>query len=105
MANLLHTNRWTVGIAFCMSMISPILLFTLVMGLIGTMRYFAQACVTTAGGPWHGTLFYALNPFNTAFTEYRLGYASAMAWIMFAIILTVTLTMMKLSNRFVYCHS
>jgi len=86
-------------------MISPILLFTLVMGMIGTMQYFAQAYVMTAGGPWDSTLFYALNLFNTAFTEYRLGYASAMAWIMFAIILSVTLAMMKLSNRFVYYHS
>ncbi len=86
-------------------MISPILLFTLVMGLIGTMQYFAQAYVMTSGGPWDSTLFYALNLFNTAFTEYRLGYASAMAWIMFAIILTVTLIMMKVSNRFVYYHS
>jgi len=86
-------------------MISPILLFTLVMGLIGTMQYFAQAYVMTGGGPWDSTLFYALNLFNTAFTEYRLGYASAMAWIMFAIILTVTLAMMKASNRFVYYHS
>jgi len=86
-------------------MISPILLFTLVMGLIGTMQYFAQAYVMTSGGPWDSTLFYALNLFNTAFTEYRLGYASAMAWIMFAIILTVTLIMMKASNRFVYYHS
>jgi multiple sugar transport system permease protein len=86
-------------------MISPILLFTLVMGLIGTMQYFAQAYVMTSGGPWDSTLFYALNLFNTAFTEYRLGYASAMAWIMFAIILTVTLVMMKMSNRFVYYHS
>jgi len=86
-------------------MISPILLFTLVMGLIGTMQYFAQAYVMTSGGPLDSTLFYALNLFNTAFTEYRLGYASAMAWIMFAIILTVTLIMMKVSNRFVYYHS
>lgn len=98
-------NAWHRFRHVTLPMISPILLFTLVMGLIGTMQYFAQAYVMTSGGPWDSTLFYALNLFNTAFTEYRLGYASAMAWIMFAIILTVTLIMMKASNRFVYYHS
>jgi multiple sugar transport system permease protein len=98
-------NAWHRFRHVTLPMISPILLFTLVMGLIGTMQYFAQAYVMTSGGPWDSTLFYALNLFNTAFTEYRLGYASAMAWIMFAIILTVTLIMMKVSNRFVYYHS
>ncbi len=86
-------------------MISPMLLFTLVMGLIGTMQYFAQAYVMTGGGPWDSTRFFALNLFDTAFTEYRLGYASAMAWIMFAVILLATLAVMKLANRLVYYHS
>jgi multiple sugar transport system permease protein len=86
-------------------MISPMLLFTLIMGLIGTMQYFAQAYVMTSGGPWDSTLFYALYLFNNAFTEFRLGYASAMAWVMFAIILTATLILMRVTNRYVYYHS
>jgi len=88
-------------------MISPVLLFTLVMGLIGTMQYFAQAYVLTSGtgDPNDATLFYALNLFNTAFAEYRLGYASAMAWLMFVVIFVATLGVMKLSNRYVYYHS
>jgi multiple sugar transport system permease protein len=98
-------NAWHRLWHITLPMISPVLLFTLVMGLIGTMQYFAQAYVMTGGGPWDSTLFYALNLFNTAFTEYRLGYASAMAWIMFAIILGLTLAVMKLSTRFVYYHS
>src|SRR5205823_9083930 len=69
-------------------MISPVLMFTCVMGLIGAMQYFSQAYVMTGGtgGPWESTNFYALKLFNSAFTEYRLGYASAMAWLMFAVI-------------------
>jgi multiple sugar transport system permease protein len=88
-------------------MISPVLMFTCVMGLIGAMQYFSQAYVMTGGtgGPWDSTNFYALKLFNSAFTEYRLGYASAMAWLMFAIILSATLAVVKLSNRFVYYHS
>jgi multiple sugar transport system permease protein len=88
-------------------MISPVLLFTLVMGLIGTMKYFDQAYVMTGGtgNPNDSTLFYALHLFNTSFMDYRLGYASAMAWVMFAIILVGTLGVMKLTNRYVYYHS
>ena len=96
---------WRRFIHVTLPMISPILLFTMVMGLIGTMQYFAQAYVMTGGGPWDSTRFYALNLFDTAFTEYRLGYASAMAWIMFAVILVATLAVMKLANRLVYYHS
>ncbi len=86
-------------------MISPVLLFTLIMGLIGAVQIFAQAFIMTNGGPADSTLFYSLKLFNTAFTEYRLGYASAMAWVMFVLILLATLGVMKLSNKFVYYHS
>jgi multiple sugar transport system permease protein len=86
-------------------MISPVLMFTFIMGMIGSMQYFTQAYVMTNGGPWDSTLFYSLKLFNSAFTEYRLGYASAMAWVMFVIILAATFGVMKLSNRYVYYHS
>jgi len=88
-------------------MISPVLLFTGVMGLIGSVQYFEQAYVLTGGTgrPNDATLFYALNLFNTAFAEYRLGYASAMAWVMFVVILLATWGVMRLSSRYVYYHS
>jgi len=73
-------------------MISPILFFTLVMGMIGTFQYFTQAFIMTdgGGGPADSTLFYALYLFNNAFIYFRMGYASAMAWIMFVLILICT---------------
>jgi multiple sugar transport system permease protein len=86
-------------------MISPTLLFTLVMGMIGTFQYFAQAYVMTGGGPLDSTLFYSLYLFNAAFSEYRLGYASAMAWIMFIVILISTLIVIRVSNRMVFYRS
>jgi multiple sugar transport system permease protein len=98
-------NAWHRLIYITLPMISPILMFTFVMGLIGAMQYFSQAFIMTGGGPWDSTLFYSLNLFNTAFSEYRLGYASAMAWILFAIVLGLTYVVMKLSNRMVYYHS
>jgi multiple sugar transport system permease protein len=82
-------------------MISPVLLFTGVMGLIGGFQEFARAFVMTNGGPFDSTLFYCLHLFNSAFTEFRLGYASAMAWVLFAIILTATIVVMKSSFKHV----
>ncbi|HLK16219.1 MAG TPA: sugar ABC transporter permease [Fimbriimonadaceae bacterium] len=82
-------------------LISPVLLFTGIMGLIGGFQEFTRAMVMTQGGPWDSTLFYCLHLFNSAFTEFRLGYASAMAWVLFAIILTATIVVMRLSIKHV----
>jgi multiple sugar transport system permease protein len=104
-ASIDGANAWHRLWHITIPMISPVLMFTLVMGLIGTMQYFTQAFVMTNGGPRESTTFYALKLFNSAFAEYRVGYASAMAWLMFAIILLATLGVVKLSNRYVYYHS
>ena len=82
-------------------LISPVLLFTGIMGLIGGFQEFARAMVMTQGGPFDATLFYCLHLFNSAFTEFRLGYASAMAWVLFLIILGATLVVFKFSARHV----
>ncbi|MDR3689907.1 MAG: sugar ABC transporter permease [Fimbriimonas sp.] len=82
-------------------LISPVLLFTGIMGLIGGFQEFARAFVMTQGGPWDSTLFYCLHLFNSAFTEFRLGYASAMAWVLFAIILVATVAVMRASTKHV----
>ena len=82
-------------------LISPVLLFTGIMGLIGGFQEFARAFVMTDGGPWDSTLFYCLHLFNSAFTEFRLGYASAMAWVLFAIILAATVIVMRSSIKHV----
>lgn len=101
-ASLDGANAWHRLIHVTLPMISPTLLFTGVTGVIGAMQYFEQAYVMTHGGPNDSTLFYSVNLFETAFTEYRLGYASAMASMMFVIILALTLGLVKLTNRFVH---
>ncbi|MGC9063094.1 MAG: carbohydrate ABC transporter permease [bacterium] len=83
-------------------MISPVILFNVIMGLIGTFQYFTQAYLMTNGGPADSTLFYALYLYNNAFRYFKMGYASAMAWIMFLIILVLTLITFKISARWVY---
>lgn len=83
-------------------MISPILLFNLIMGIIGFFQYFTQAFVMTQGGPQDATLFYALHLFNKAFLNFELGYASAMAWLLFLLILIATLIVLRSSKKWVY---
>lgn len=85
-------------------MISPILFFTLVMGMIGTFQYFTQAFIMTdgGGGPNDSTLFYAMYLFNNAFIYFKMGYASAMAWILFVLIVICTALTFRLTRGRVY---
>jgi multiple sugar transport system permease protein len=83
-------------------MLTPVILFNLIMGLIGTFQYFTQAYVMTNGGPQDSTTFYALHLFNRAFLDFQMGYASAMAWVLFVITLACALLVFKTSARWVY---
>ncbi len=83
-------------------MLSPFVLFNLIIGLIGTMQIFAEAYVMTAGGPADSTLFYAYYLFKQAFQYFRMGYASALAWILFLIILVLTLAQLGFSRKWVH---
>ena len=90
-------------------MISPAMFFSLVIGVIGSFQVFAQAFVMTGtaqpgaeGGPDNATLFLVLYLYKKAFQEFRMGYASALAWLLFFIILAFTLLQKRLSTRWVY---
>jgi len=84
--------------------ISPQILFVLIMGLIGAFQFFTPAYVMTrgTGGPVDSTLFYSLYLFNTAFADFKMGYACALAWILFVLILGFTVLLFKSSARRVY---
>ncbi|HOE65313.1 MAG TPA: sugar ABC transporter permease [Candidatus Hydrogenedentes bacterium] len=101
-ADLDGASAWRKVWHITLPMISPILFFTFVMGLIGAFQVFTQAYVMTKGGPGISTLFYCLYLFNNAFEYFRLGYASAMAWVLFAIIGALTVFVFKGSKRFVH---
>jgi len=83
-------------------MISPVIYFNVVMAIIGSFQVFAQPYIMTGGGPQRSTTFYSLYLFQTAFEDFRMGYASAMAWILFAIILVLTLFITRASREKVY---
>lgn len=84
-------------------MISPVIYFNVVMGVIGGFQAFAQAMIMTSstGAPEQSTLFYVLQLYNVGFMDMRMGYASAMAWVLFVIILGLTFAATQLSKRWV----
>ena len=83
---------------------SPYLFFSVVMGLIAASQYFTQAYVMTngSGSPANSTLFYAMYLFQNAFHFFKMGYACAMAWFLFIVILGATLFIFRTSARVVY---
>ena len=83
-------------------MISPVILFNVIMSLIGSFQVFTQAFVMTGGGPGDHTRFYVLYLYNQAFDYYEMGYASAMAWLLLLIILALTMLTMRGSSRMVH---
>jgi len=85
-------------------MLSPVILFNLIMGLIGSFQYFTQVYVMTRGEgrPQGSTLVYALHLFNSAFLDFRMGYACAMAWVLFVVTLLCALAVFRSSARWVY---
>ncbi|MHB0875837.1 MAG: carbohydrate ABC transporter permease [Anaerolineae bacterium] len=85
-----------------MPMLSPTIFFNLIMGIIGSLQTFAQAFIATQGGPNNATLFYNLYLYMNAFQYYSMGYASAMAWVLFVAILALTLVVLRSSPMWVY---
>ncbi|HVC82415.1 MAG TPA: sugar ABC transporter permease [Chloroflexota bacterium] len=83
-------------------MISPTILFNLITSIIAAFQTLTLALVMTNGGPVRATYFYALYVYQNAFQGFQMGYASANAWIMFLIIIALTLIVFKSSPRWVY---
>jgi multiple sugar transport system permease protein len=90
-------------------MISPALFFILIMGVIGGFQVFAQAFVMTGtaqpgseGGPNNATLFAVLYLYKKAFQDFQMGYASALAWVLFFVILLFSLLQTKLGRQWVH---
>jgi multiple sugar transport system permease protein len=95
-------GKWRQFRHVTLPMLSPYILFNVIIGLIGTMQIFHEAFIMTAGGPDDSTLFYAYYLFRQAFQYFRMGYASALAWVLFAIVLALTLFQLWLSKRWVH---
>jgi multiple sugar transport system permease protein len=85
-------------------MLTPYIFFNLIMGTIASLQRFADVYLMSGpqGGPVDSTLVPVLNLFNNAFQYFKMGYASAWAWILFAVILTLTLLQLRGAKRWVH---
>jgi multiple sugar transport system permease protein len=95
-------SRWQQFWTITIPQLTPYIFFNLVMGLIGTLQVFGQAFVMTQGGPQNSTLFYVYHLFNNAFRYGQMGYASAMAWLLLAIALVLTIIQLRASKKWVH---
>lgn len=86
-------------------MLSPTIFFNVVLAIIGALQVFDAGWVMTRGGPNDATLFYMLNLYKRAFQMAQMGYASALAWILFIIIMVITLLVIRSSTAWVYYES
>ncbi|MFN3651687.1 MAG: carbohydrate ABC transporter permease [Armatimonadota bacterium] len=103
-AGLDGARKWDVFRHVTVPFISPQVLFTVVMGLIGAFQFFTPVYVMTngEGGPVDSTTLYSLYMFNVAFSDFKMGYACAMAWVLLLIVLAATLFVMKSSARHIH---
>jgi multiple sugar transport system permease protein len=83
-------------------MISPTIFFNLILSVIATFQTFTSAFVATDGGPLNSTLFFVLYLYRQAFRFFNMGYASAMAWVLFGIILVLTMLIVRSARSWVY---
>jgi len=88
--------------AVTLPMLTPTIFFNLVLSIIATFQTFTSAFVATNGGPLDSTLFYVLYLYRMAFQNFAMGYAAALAWILFLIILGLTLLVVRSGQWWVY---
>jgi multiple sugar transport system permease protein len=101
-ASLDGANAWAKFRNVTIPLISPVILFNVIICLISSFQYFTEAYIITQGGPSDSTLFFSLYLFQNAFSYFKMGYASAMAWMLFIIILILTILIFRTSARRVY---
>ncbi len=95
-------NFWQRFIHITIPMISPVIFYNLIITLINSFETFTQGYVMTGGGPMNASLFYILYLFNNAFRYFQMGYASALAWIFFVILMFFTVLIFRSSKTWVH---
>jgi multiple sugar transport system permease protein len=95
-------NYWQRFWNVTIPMMSPVIFFNLVIGLIGALQTFVPGYLMTQGGPQNSTLFYGLYIFRSAFRDFKMGYAASLSLILFAIVLVLSLFVFRYLGRLVY---
>ena len=101
-ASIDGANEWRRFWSITLPMLSPTLFFNLVIGIIGSFQVFTTAYIATQGGPQNATLFYVLYLWRNGFDYFKMGYASALAWVLLLIVLALTMLQFGLARRLVY---
>lgn len=100
-AELDGAGTWHKFVHVTLPMTTPVIFFNLLMGIIGSWQVFTSAYVITSGGPANSTLFYVLYLYRQGWQYFKMGYASALAWVLFFIILVFTVIIFR-SSGWVY---
>ncbi len=95
-------GRWARFWYITLPLLTPSIFFNLTMAIIGAFQVFTFAYIITSGGPENATLFYVLYLYRQAFENFQMGYASALAWVLFVIILIVTVLQFRTAERWVF---
>lgn len=88
--------------AVTLPLLTPTIFFTLITGMVGAFQAFTQAFIMTNGGPNDATRFFVFHLFGNAFQSLRMGYASALGWVLFVIIMLITAVQWWAQNKWVY---
>jgi len=95
-------GAWSKFRRVTLPLLTPTIFFNLVLAVIASLKVFTTAFVTTQGGPSYATWFFALHIYNQAFKYFRLGYGSALAWVLAAILIAFTFFQIWYSRRWVH---
>jgi multiple sugar transport system permease protein len=95
-------RAWNKFWSITLPMISPAIFFQILMGIINALQEFILGHVMTDGGPMNATLFCVLYLYRLGFEQFRMGYASAVAWVLFLVILVLTVIVLRSSSMWVY---
>jgi oligogalacturonide transport system permease protein len=96
------SSHFRVFMRITLPLLSPVILFNLVMQTIDILQLFTPAYVVTQGGPVHSTYLYSLFLYDVAFRDFKMGYASALSWIMFSVIMIFTFIVFRTSRRWAF---
>jgi len=98
-------GRWSQFRNVTLPLLSNVTFFNLVLGIIGALQVFTDAFVITRGGPNHATLFLSMYLYQHGFLYLNMGYAAAIAWFMFLVVMLLTLLVFKSSPLWVFYES